>query len=99
MILFLAVPFTSSLAQDPASAARKIVTRNSPQYPQLARTMNVAGTVKLEAMVASNGSVKSIDVKGGNPLLVQSAESSVRGWKWEKLDHETTEFIEIHFTP
>jgi len=65
----------------------------------LARTMNLSGTVKLEATVAPNGSVKSVDIKGGNPLLAQSAQSTVRDWKWEKADHETTELLEIRFTP
>jgi hypothetical protein len=43
--------------------------------------------------------VKTIDVKGGNPLLAQAAEAAVRGWKWQKLDHGTTEPLEFHFKP
>jgi outer membrane biosynthesis protein TonB len=61
--------------------------------------MNLSGTVRLEATVAPNGSIKSLDVKGGNPLLAQSAQFAVREWKWEKAEHETTEVLEIHFTP
>jgi TonB family protein len=102
-LLFTALTLVSltlvSWGQDPPSGGRKLLPHGNPPYPALARTMNISGTVKLEVVVGSNGSVKSIDVKGGNPLLAQSAQFAVRGWKWEKTDHETTEPIEIHFNP
>jgi TonB family protein len=82
-----------------SSSGRKYVAHPTPPYPALARTMNISGVVRLEATVAPNGSVKSIDVKGGSPLLAQSAEFTVRQWKWEKLDHATTEQLEINFKP
>jgi TonB family protein len=91
----LALPF-GVFAQD---GGRKVVKNPKPAYPALARSMNLSGTVRLEATVAPNGAVKSIDVKGGNPLLAQSAQFTVREWKWEKSDHETTELLEIRFTP
>jgi TonB family C-terminal domain len=78
---------------------RKVATRVVPTYPLTARNMNLVGTVKLEALVLANGRVKSVQVKGGNPLLVQSAESAVREWKWEKGEHDTTELVEFNFRP
>ncbi len=87
-------------AQDEQStAARKVVNKVVSTYPQMARSMNLKGTVKLEVLVQSNGSVKLIQVKGGSPVLAQSAQSAVQGWKWEKADHETTELVEFHFNP
>jgi TonB family protein len=89
-------------AQDQQSAsasARKVVNKVVPMYPQMARSMNLNGTVKLEVLVQPNGSVKLIQVKGGSPLLAESAQSAVHGWKWEKADHETTELVEFHFNP
>ena len=68
-------------------------------YPQMARSLNLSGAVKLEVLVQSSGNVKSMQVKGGNPVLVQSAQTAVRGWKWEKTDHDSTEVVEIHFNP
>jgi hypothetical protein len=38
-------------------------------------------------------------VKGGSPVLAQSAQNAVRVWKWEKADHETTEQVECYFSP
>jgi outer membrane biosynthesis protein TonB len=61
--------------------------------------MRLTGTVKLEALVLADGTVKSIQVKGGNPLLAQAAQNAVRECKWAKAEHESTETLEFHFTP
>jgi TonB family protein len=98
LAIIMTLLVTGAVAQD-TPAGRKLVKSPKPAYPALARSMNLSGTVRLEATVAPNGVVKSIDVKGGNPLLAQSAQFTVREWKWEKSDHETTELLEIRFTP
>ena len=78
---------------------RKVVRRVAPQYPPLARSMNIRGTVKMVVVVAPNGSPKSIEVKGGNPVLVQSAEYALHDWKWEPASHATSEAIDLRFDP
>ena len=80
-------------------SGRKVVNRVVPAYPATARSMSLTGTVKLEALVLANGSVKSIQVKGGNPVLVQAAQSAVREWKWAKAERDSTELLEFRFTP
>src|SRR6266446_1775861 len=80
-------------AQDEQSSARKVINKVVPIYPELARAIKLSGAVKVEVLVQPNGSVKLIQVKGGNPLLAQSAQSAVHGWMWEKADHETTELV------
>ena len=85
--------------QGTSASARKVVNKVVPMYPQMARSMRLSGTVKLEVLVQPNGSVKLMQVKGGSPLLAESAQSAVRGWKWEKADRETTELVEFHFNP
>jgi TonB family protein len=79
--------------------SRKVVSKLPPTYPAVARTMNLSGSVKLEIVVAPNGSVKTIQVIGGSPVFSQAAESALRGWKWEKSEHETTEHLEVRFKP
>jgi TonB family protein len=102
LALFLLASFQPqpSFAQDdPGAGARKVVNKTMPAYPQMARSMSLSGAVKLEVLVQPNGNVKSVQVKGGNPVLVQSAETAVQGWKWEKAEHESTEQVEFHFNP
>jgi TonB family protein len=78
---------------------RKVINKIMPQYPALARSMHLSGVVKVDAVVASNGVVKNVSVKGGHPLLVQSATDAVRKWKWEASTHESTESVEVKFNP
>ena len=88
-----------SAAQDAAPAVRKVVSKITPVYPTLARTMNIHGVVRVEAQVEPNGTVKAVDVKGGHPLLTQSAVTAVGHWKFEPASHETKELIELKFDP
>jgi TonB family protein len=85
--------------QSASASERKVINRVVPTYPQMARAFKLSGIVKLEVLVQSNGSVKSMEVKGGSPVLAQSAQSAVHGWKWEKADHETMELVEFQFNP
>jgi TonB family protein len=80
-------------------STRKVVNRVAPSYPQIARLMKLKGTVKVEALVANNGTVKSVGIKGGHPVLAQAAADAVRKWKWEPTAHESKEPIEVRFEP
>ncbi len=100
--LFLSVvtAFLLTLAQAQQSEnSRKLVNRVTPQYPDIARSMNLRGNVKAEAVVQPNGVVKSVEVKGGHPVLVRAAQSAIYKWKWAPAAHETRESIEVRFDP
>ena len=84
---------------DQPAGDRKVVNKVVPQYPAWARGMNLKGIVKVEAVVGGNGVVKSVEVKGGHPVLVQSATNAVRQWRWEPASHESREFVEVRFGP
>jgi TonB family protein len=86
-------------AQASADSARKVVLKTQAIYPTLAQSMNIRGVVKVEAMVSPDGTVKSVLVKGGHPMLAQSAVTAVGHWKFEPASHETKEQIEIKFDP
>jgi TonB family protein len=96
--LFVCAP-PSWTQEEQADGARKIVSRVMPRYPEMARTMNIRGSVKAEALVKPNGVVKTVDVKGGHPVLVRAAQEAIYRWKWEPSAHETREPIEVKFDP
>ena len=77
-------------------SARKVKTKVNPQYPELARRMNITGAVRLELLVAPNGQVKAVKTLGGHPLLIDAAQSAVKQWKYEP-GQEGTEVVEIRF--
>jgi len=76
---------------------RKVKTKTAPQYPELARRMNVSGRVKIEVVVAPDGHVKSTRVVGGHPLLVQSCQDAVKEWKFVPGPEESTQVVEFEF--
>ena len=100
LIAFALLALTSSLgAQSDSTAAsdRKISSRVAPSYPELAKKMHIHGMVKLEAIVRTNGSVKSTRVLGGNPVLLNAAVEAVGKWRFEPATSETTERVQVLF--
>jgi TonB family protein len=77
---------------------RKILRKLTPDYPALARKMNLGGTVKVVAVVAPDGDVKSVEPKGGSPILLRAAEDAIAKWKFA-TGGESREIIEVHFAP
>jgi TonB family protein len=78
---------------------RKVKNKVSPLYPELARKMNLTGVVKLELIVAANGTVKDTKVIGGNPILVNAAVDAVKKWRFEPAAAESAGIIEFKFEP
>jgi TonB family protein len=90
---------SAAFAQTPAidEGKRKVKTRISPTYPEIARRMNVSGKVKIEVIITPDGRVRSTRIIGGHPLLVQVCEDSVKEWKFSPAPEETTQVIEFDF--
>ena len=80
----------------PASG-RAVTSRVAPAYPELARKMHIHGTVKVEAGVRANGTVKSTRILGGNPVLIEAASDAVKLWKFAPGPAETTEVVQLTF--
>ena len=99
VLLSILTVASHGVAQESSESVRKIVSRVPPQYPTLARSMNIKGSVRAVALVAPNGTVKSVEVKGGHPVLVEEAQKALRQWKFEPASKESYEIIEIRFTP
>jgi TonB family protein len=104
LVLFLALLFCSVLAgsapaQSSTAEARRVVRKTLPVYPEIAKRMNLVGTVKVLATVAPDGTVKSVQPMGGSPVLIQAAEDAVNKWKFAPASAESKELIELHFDP
>jgi TonB family protein len=78
---------------------RKAKTKVAPAYPDLAKRMNITGTVKVLVVVSPNGSLKDTKVVGGNPLLVNAAMDALKKWKFEPADSESSGTVEFKFQP
>ena len=81
----------------------KAISRPSPIYPPLARQARIQGVVRLEAIISKGGTIESLRVLSGHPLLVQAALDAVKQWLYRPtlLNREPVEVlttIEVNFT-
>ena len=79
--------------------SRRAKTKVQPSYPELARKMNITGTVKIEVTVAPNGAVKDARIVGGHPVLANAALDAARKWRFEPAPAESSGVIEFKFEP
>jgi TonB family protein len=86
-------------SQTPESPRRKLLVHDAPPYPELAFSLALWGIVKVDALVAPDGSVKDVKVVGGHPVLAQATVRAVREWKWEPSAHESHELVVVKFAP
>jgi len=64
-------------------SAGMLVNRIVPEYPSIAKTARVEGTVRLNAWITKDGSIERLTVLSGNPLLVNAAIDAVRQWRYK----------------
>jgi protein TonB len=62
--------------------AAKLIYGPSPSYPRIAVEARSQGVVKLEAVIAADGSIRNLRVVSGPPLLVNAALEAVRQWRY-----------------
>ncbi len=84
---------TIRIKQGGAVTAASLIQRVQPEYPTNAKAQHVSGTVRLHAVIDTDGSVRQLEVVSGNPLLVQSGLDAVRNWRYRSttLDGEPVE--------
>jgi TonB family protein len=61
---------------------KKLVQQPAPEYPPLAKQARVQGVVRLSAVIGADGTVTSLSLITGHPLLVQAAMTAVRKWTY-----------------
>ena len=84
-----ALPAASGAATSPSDAALRVganvqaanlITKVTPVYPPLAKQARIQGTVRFNAVIGKDGSIKELTLVSGHPLLVPSANEAVRQW-------------------
>jgi len=76
---------------------RKPVANPEPEYPEIARRMKITGVVKMEIVIAEDGSIKSMKVLGGHPVLVEAVQKALKSWKYAPAGSETTMQLDFKF--
>ena len=81
----------------------RLLRQVQPQYPPLARQARIQGTVKLQAIIAKDGSIEKLEVVSGHPLLIPAALQAVQQWRYKPtlLNGQAVEVvtqIDVNFT-
>jgi protein TonB len=75
-----AAPNRIKVGGDVQSAS--LVKQVTPEYPGIAKSAHVAGTVTLHAIISKDGSIERLEYVSGPPLLMASAMSAVKEWRY-----------------
>lgn len=80
---------------DPAMLIRRV----EPVYPPLARQTHREGRVEMRARIATDGTIQSLEIVGGDPMFYQSAKDAVSQWLYRPtvLDGQKVE-IDTYIT-
>jgi TonB family protein len=65
--------------------ASNLIKKVTPVYPPDAKAARIQGMVRFTANIGKDGSVTSLEVVSGHPLLVQSAQDAVMQWMYKPL--------------
>lgn len=79
-----------------------LINKVEPIYPKFAIAAGIRGEVRLHAIIAKDGTIQSISVVSGHPLLATAALEAVRQWRYRPymLNKEAVEvetFITVNF--
>ena len=78
-------------------SSREVIHSVKPEYPVIVRNARIGGTVRLNAVVLPNGTVASIQILGGNPILAETATKAVMKWKYALASTKTNEEVVVNF--
>ena len=94
-LVLLAVPLQAQQGE----ASRKLLRRVEPRYPDDLKRHDIGGVVRLSIEISPQGAVHKISPIGGNPILVESAMTAVKQWKYAPADSSQTLEVKIDFIP
>jgi periplasmic protein TonB len=60
-----------------------LIYRVEPKYPAIAKATRTSGDVVLNAIIATDGTINSLNVVSGNALLVRAATDAVSQWRYK----------------
>ena len=90
---------SAAQTQQPDESTRKLISSVPPEYPELARRLNLKGAVRVEVTVAPDGRVIRAKELGGNPVLVDALIRAVKKWKYAAAKKESLIEVKFEFNP
>lgn len=95
--LFVAVMCLAAASVRSQETVRKVLSSPTPVYPELAKQTHIAGSVKVQVVIGTDGKIKNVKVIGGHPLLVDAVQETLKNWKYAAASTETTTILQFNF--
>jgi TonB family protein len=70
-----------TIAKD--EAAKHLIKEVEPITPPIAKVAKIGGPVAADIVIALDGSVESVKITSGAPLLLQAAAAAIKQWKFD----------------
>jgi protein TonB len=67
----------------PEAASQSLVHRVEPEYPQEALEQQIQGPVALDVRIGRDGTVQTVKLVSGQPLLAEAAMAAVKQWQFK----------------
>ena len=84
-LILSSLPLPAAERVPPSTALGALVTRVPPEVPALARQLKLSGVVEMDVTIDEEGSVESVNVLRGNPILAKAAEDTMKKWKFKPI--------------
>jgi TonB family protein len=88
-----------SVAQEVVQNNRKALKMVAVQYPSVLKSRGIGGTVKLRVQISANGTVKDVQVLGGNPILSECSVKAMKQWLFVAAEKDETVEMAVVFDP
>ena len=85
------------LAVTPQEPEPKPVKKVIPAYPDVFKGRGIYGAVRLKVQIDADGSVKAVEVLGGNPIFAEAAMKAIKQWRYSATGKERTGNVSVEF--
>jgi TonB family protein len=80
-------------------STRKLIAQVDADYPPDLKRAYIGGVVRLDIVVNPHGSVETVRIAGGNPILAECAVKAVKHWRYSPAASATNIRVNLHFDP
>jgi protein TonB len=89
------IPVAPQIRQGGKVQEPKAITKVAPVYPPFAKATHIQGTVRFNAIIGKDGTIKNLKLISGPMMLVQPATDAVKQWLYQPalINGEPTEMI------